>query len=132
MSAPPGPRGGASEAPFCDPQGVSVAAEWYEAFMAAVNEYGESRGEPPAVRVTVGPDHERLLLHSAAPGPGENLVTLDPYPDEEADMIERDGSVATPRVVLVHPNAISKIELLFEVPGAQGPMGFRPGGGRSA
>ena len=109
---------------------MSAAQSWYDAFMAAVNEYGKSRGEPPAVRVTVGPDHERLLLHSAAPGPGENLVTLDPYPDDEEDMIERDDALVTPRVVLVHPNAISRIEFLFEVPGSRGQMGFRAGGGR--
>jgi hypothetical protein len=48
-------------------------------------------------------------------------------------MIRReDESFVTPRVVLVHPNSISKIEFLFEVPGGRGEMGFRAGGGRFA
>jgi len=117
----------------CDPPAMSPATAWYESFMAAVGAYTETRGEPPAVRVTVGPDHERLLLHSAAAGPGDNLVTFDPYPEDEEDMIRReDESFVTPRVVLVHPNSISKIEFLFEVPGGRGEMGFRAGGGRFA
>jgi hypothetical protein len=107
---------------------MSIASEWHDALLAAVAAYEETRGETPAVRVTLMPSQEQLLLHRAAAGPGESLVTLEPFPESEKEMVEREGSFSTPRVVLVHPNAIVRVELLYEVPGADVPMGFQPGG----
>lgn len=104
---------------------MSAASDWYEALLAAVGEYEKVRGSSPAVRVTVLPDQEQLLLHRATAGPGENLVTLEPFPKAEDDMIEREGTFSTPRVLIVHPNQIAKVELLYEVPDADAPLGFQ-------
>jgi hypothetical protein len=106
---------------------AAAAAAWYDALLAAVAAYEEVRGESPAVRVTVMPDQEQLLLHRAAAGPGDNLVTLEPFPEAVDEMVDREGVFSTPRVVLVHPNAIVKVELLYEAPDAEAPMGFQAG-----
>jgi hypothetical protein len=84
------------------------------------------------VRVTLTNGESRYVL-SASAGENDELVSLDVYPENGADDpldVERVGEHGeverermTREVLVVHPMAIQKVELLYEHPG-QRPFGF--------
>jgi hypothetical protein len=109
------------------------ATTWVEDLKAAIQSYSQTRRSgPPVVRVTLTNGEARYVL-SALAGPNAELILLDVYPaDNEGDLLdverptgggqlERDR--VTREVLIVHPIAIRKFELLHEHPGNR-PFGF--------
>jgi hypothetical protein len=60
-------------------------------------------------------DGESFFLMRAEPGPGDDWISLYPYPagrlDEMVDDADAEGELTTPRVVIIHPEMVAKIEL---------------------
>jgi len=84
---------------------------------------------------------ESRYVMSASPGDAEMLIALDVYPERVSDLldVERIDDVGqlerfreTRDVLVVHPTAIMKVELLDEHPGERGEFGMcsGTGGGR--
>ena len=72
----------------------------------------------PGVKVTLV-DGESFFLNNARPGPGHDLVILYPYPPGMTTELPtgEDGYPVMPRVLIVAPSAVAKIELMAEPPG---------------
>jgi hypothetical protein len=70
------------------------------------------------VKVTLV-DGESFFLNNARPGPGHDLVILYPYPPGMTTDLPtgEDGYPVMPRVLIVAPSAVAKIELMAEPPG---------------
>jgi hypothetical protein len=108
------------------------ATTWVEDLKAAISGYSRTRRTgPPVVRVTLTNNESRYVL-SASSGPSDELISLDLYPENAGDLLEVDRPIeggqverdrVTREVLIVHPNAIRKFELLDEHPGEQG-FGF--------
>ena len=64
-------------------------------------------------------DGESFFLSNARPAPGHGLVILYPYPPGMTTDLPtgEDGYPVMPRVLIVSPAAVSKIELMAEPPG---------------
>jgi hypothetical protein len=98
---------------------MSDGADWVEALKEAVTEFESSRSSAnPGVKVTLI-DGESFFLSNARPAPGHGLVIMYPYPPGmTTDLpVGEDGYPVMPRVLLVAPSAVSKIELMAEPPG---------------
>jgi len=83
------------------------------------------------VQVTLA-DGESFFLMRAEPGPGDDWISLCPYPAGRSDeMVEdadaEEGELTTPRVVIVQPEMVTKIELLVQADEARRGhlLGFR-------
>ena len=96
---------------------MSAAAEWMNNVTKALRAFVEERNiEAPTIKVTLT-DGEWFFLHSAS-AMGSELLSLSPYPDEESQFVEgRDGTRLPPRVVVVDPRYVHKVELLAHAPG---------------
>ncbi|MGZ4281395.1 MAG: hypothetical protein ACXVQ4_04800 [Gaiellaceae bacterium] len=98
---------------------MSDSTEWVEALKEAVAEFESSRSSAnPGVKVTLV-DGESFFLSNARPAPGHGLVIMYPYPPGMSTDLPmgEDGYPVMPRVLLVAPGAVSKIELMAEPPG---------------
>ncbi len=64
-------------------------------------------------------DGESFFLNNARPGPGRDLVILYPYPPGMTTDLPtgEDGYPVMPRVLIVSPSSVAKIELMAEPPG---------------
>ncbi len=97
----------------------SDTTQWVEALMETVAEFERSRSAAnPGVKVTLI-DGESFFLSNARPAPGHGLVILYPFPPGmTSDLpIGEDGYPVMPRVLIVAPSAVAKIELMAEPPG---------------
>jgi hypothetical protein len=111
---------------------VPVAAEWADTLREGIRAFSRSRRVgSPAVQVTLA-DGESFFLMRAEPGPGDDWISLYPYPpgrlDEMVDDADaEEGELTTPRVVIIHPEMVAKIELLVEADEARRGhlLGFR-------
>lgn len=85
---------------------VSRASDWVAGMRHSIREFAESRQCPqPLVRVTLD-DGEQLFLQAMTPGPGDDFATFWVYqPNDET------------RLVVLHLDAVRKVELLKEPPG---------------
>lgn len=76
-------------------------------------------------------DGESFFLMRAEAGPGDEWISLYPYPagrlDEMIDDADAEGELTMPRVVIIHPEMVAKIELLVEAEEARRGhlLGFR-------
>jgi hypothetical protein len=98
---------------------MANAADWVEGLMQAVADFERTRGAiNPGVRLSLT-DGESFFLSNARPAPGEELLILYPYPPGmTTDLpVGEDGYPVMPRVVIVSPQAIAKIELMAVPPG---------------
>lgn len=98
---------------------MADAKEWVEALKQAVSDFERSRSSTnPGVKVTLI-DGESFFLNNARPGPGHDLVILYPYPPGMTTDLPtgEDGYPVMPRVLVVAPSAVAKIELMAEPPG---------------
>ena len=98
---------------------MSETSDWVEALMESVAEFERVRSSAnPGVKVTLV-DGESFFLSNARPAPGEGLVILYPYPPGMTTDLPtgEDGYPVMPRVLIVSPAAVSKIELMAEPPG---------------
>lgn len=106
---------------------VSRTSDWVAGMRHSIREFAESRRCPePLVRVTLA-DGEQLFLQAMTPGPGDDFATFSVYqPNDEMT-----------RLVVVHLDAIRKVEMLTEPPSgteqafvfhsSAGPVGFTSG-----
>jgi hypothetical protein len=87
---------------------VSRASDWVAGIRHSIREFAESRRCPePLVRVTLD-DSEQFFLQAMTPGPGDDFATFSVYqPNDEMT-----------RLVVLHLDAIRKVELLKEPPSA--------------
>jgi hypothetical protein len=87
---------------------VSRASDWVAGMRHSIREFARSRQCPePLVRVTLD-DGEQLFLQAMTPGPGDDFATFSVYqPNDEMT-----------RLVVLHLDAIRKVELLTEPPSA--------------
>jgi hypothetical protein len=97
---------------------VPVAAEWADTLREGIRAFSRSRRVgSPAVQVTLA-DGESFFLMRAEPAPGDDWISLYPYPagrlDEMIQDADAEGELTTPRVVIIHPEMVAKIELLVE------------------
>jgi hypothetical protein len=85
---------------------VSRASDWIAGMRHSIREFAQSRQCPePLVRVTLD-DGEQLFLQSMTPGPGDDFATFSVYqPNDELT-----------RLVVLHLDAVRKVELLREPP----------------
>ena len=98
---------------------MSDTNDWVEALKQAVSDFENSRkATNPGVKVTLV-DGESFFLNNARPGPGHDLVILYPYPPGMTTDLPtgEDGYPVMPRVLIVAPSAVAKIELMAEPPG---------------
>jgi len=98
---------------------MSDTTDWVEALMETVAEFERSRSAAnPGVKVTLV-DGESFFLSNARPAPGHGLVILYPYPPGMTTDLPtgEDGYPVMPRVLIVAPAAVAKIELMAEPPG---------------
>jgi hypothetical protein len=98
---------------------MSDTHDWVEALKQAVTDFERSRSAAnPGVKVTLV-DGESFFLNNARPGPGHDLVILYPYPPGMTTDLPtgEDGYPVMPRVLIVAPSAVAKIELMAEPPG---------------
>jgi hypothetical protein len=103
------------------------ASRWVADLNAAVADFSRTRRTTPVVRVTLPTGEARYLLYAQPSEHGELLV-LDMYPEGETleDLLKVDDEVeyVTRQRLLVRPNAIVKVEILYEHPGRRGEFGF--------
>jgi hypothetical protein len=101
-----------------------TAVEWCDGLRAAIAAYTHTRRRTPAAQVTLTSD-ERLYLFLAEPAGA--FVAMSAYPEErEAEMIRHpddEEHAYTPRVLLIDPAKVAKVELLYDVPTRQA-VGF--------
>jgi hypothetical protein len=85
---------------------VSRASDWIAGMRHSIREFAESREcSQPLVRVTLD-DGERFFLQAMTPGPGDDFASFSVYqPNDEMT-----------RLVVLHLDAIRKVELLKEPP----------------
>ncbi len=98
---------------------MSETTDWVEALKETVAEFEQSRSSAnPGVKVTLV-DGESFFLSNARPAPGHGLVILYPYPPGMTTDLPtgEDGYPVMPRVLIVSPSAVAKIELMAEPPG---------------
>jgi hypothetical protein len=104
------------------------ASKWVSDLNAAVADFSHTRRTKPVVRVTLPTGEARYLLH-AQPSEQDELVVLDMYPEGEKpeDLLKLDGEAeyVSRQRLLVRPNAIIKVEILYEHPGRRGEFGFQ-------
>jgi hypothetical protein len=85
---------------------VSRASDWVAGMRRSIREFTESRQSPePLVRVTLD-DGEQFFLQAMTPGPGDDFATFSVY----------EPSDETTRLVVLHLDAIRKIEMLRQAP----------------
>jgi hypothetical protein len=87
---------------------ISRASDWVAGMRHSIREFEESRdGSQPLVRVTLD-DGEQFFLQAMKPGPGDDFATFSVYqPNEQVT-----------RLVVLHLDAIRRVELLTEPPSA--------------
>jgi len=98
---------------------MSDSSDWVEGLKEAVAEFEQARSSAnPGVKVTLV-DGESFFLSNVRPAPRHDLVVLYPYPPGmTTDLtIGEDGYPVMPRVLIVSPGAVAKIELMAEPPG---------------
>jgi hypothetical protein len=85
---------------------VSRASDWVAGMRHSIREFAESRQcSQPLVRVTLD-DGEQFFLQAMTPGPGDDFASFSVYqPNDEMT-----------RLVVLHLDAIRKVELLKEPP----------------
>jgi hypothetical protein len=98
-AAPPGPPG----TPRAPTVNVSQASAWVADLRRTIRDFGDD----PVVRVSLT-DGEQVFLKALSTGPGDEFVTLHAYEPE-----------ASPRVLVVRLDGISRVELLRASPGAR-------------
>ena len=110
-----------------DPVRAMTAEDaWARTLVAEIAEFAATHNRPqPLVRVTLA-DDEQFFLASLEPRPGDGFVTLNPHPQQAADLVPgTGGAVMVPRAVVVPLSSIRKIELLTHVPrGTRSDVGF--------
>jgi hypothetical protein len=105
---PPKPerRRGAPAAPTVH---VSRASDWVAGMRRSIRDAAQGRRSPePVVRLTLD-DGERFFLQAMAPGPGDDFATFSVY----------EPSDETTRLVILHLDAIRKVEILRKPPSAR-------------
>lgn len=90
---------------------MPVAAEWADTLREGIRAFSRSRRVgSPAVQVTLA-DGESFFLMRAEPGPGDDWISLYPYPAGRLDEMIHDadakGELTTPRVVIIHPEMVA-------------------------
>jgi hypothetical protein len=87
---------------------VSRVSDWIAGMRHSIREFAESRQcSRPLVRVTLD-DGEQFFLQTMTPGPGDDFATFSVYqPNDEMA-----------RLVVLHLDAVRKVELLKEPPSA--------------
>lgn len=104
-----------------------TATEWRLALENAMKTYVATR-QPGAVVVRIYlDDGEAFELAELYTQPVGNFLLLAPYPDDLEDMVDAPqtpGTKTTPRMVIVEPHRIRKVELLIDAPGRH-EVGFR-------
>jgi hypothetical protein len=84
---------------------VSRASDWVAGMRRSIRDFAE--GRDPLVRLTLD-DGEQYFLEAMTPGPGEDFATFSVYePGDET------------KVVVVHLDAIRKVEILSKPPSAR-------------
>ena len=111
------------------------ASKWVVDLNAAVADFAHTRRTTPVVRVTLPTGEARYLLH-AQPSKQDELLVLDMYPEGETvedllDLEDEDELLSRQRL-LVRPNAIVKVEILYEHPRRRGEFGFKVREGSSS
>jgi hypothetical protein len=87
---------------------ISRASDWVAGMRRSIREFAQSRQCPqPVVRVTLD-DGEQFFLQGMTPGPGDNFATFSVY--EPGDELSR--------LVVLHLDAVKKLEVLREPPSA--------------
>jgi hypothetical protein len=110
---------------------VSTEA-WISDLKEAIRAYTEARHLTPVVKVTLANGESRYVMRATS-GEAGMLVVLDVYPERAGDLLEvervEEGQLErvreTREVLVVHPAAIVKVELLHEHPGEPGAFGFQ-------
>jgi hypothetical protein len=74
------------------------------------------------VRVTLADDRQVFVKEMQA-GPGPLHVTLDVYPDDNADMLLESEGLFTPSALIVQLDRLIVVELMHEAPEDR-PVGF--------
>ena len=104
------------------------ASSWVTDLNAAVADFARTRRTTPVVRVTLPTGEARYLLH-AQPSEQDELLVLDMYPEGEKpeDLLKLDDQAeyVSRQRLLVRPNAIVKVEILYEHPRRRGEFGFQ-------
>jgi hypothetical protein len=101
------------------------AQQWVNDFNEAARTYSRERRESPVVKVTLI-DGESWYVQKIEAGPNDRLITFDLYPDANdvlANMVpvEQHGqgggtNYFTRDVIVVEPDRVVKVELLYERP----------------
>ena len=111
------------------------ASKWIADLNAAVADFSRTRRTTPVVRVTLPTGEARYLLR-AQPSEQDELLVLDMYPEGEnvedlLDLDDEDELLSRQRL-LVRPNVIVKVEILYEHPRRRGEFGFHAREARSS
>jgi hypothetical protein len=108
---------------------LSAASEWVDGLTAAIYEFSQTRGSPVVV---VHLAAEAFRIQRTTPGPGDQFVTFEAYPDVVAGdavlatMIRDDeGNYHTARVVLASLQEIRSVDLLHGTTEQVRTYGFR-------
>jgi hypothetical protein len=95
---------------------ISQASNWVAGMRRSIGEFGKAA---PLVRLTLD-DGEQLYVQAMTPGPGDDFATFSVY--------EADDET---RLVIVHLDAIRKVEILSTPPSAREKAFVFRSGGRS-
>lgn len=104
-----------------------TAKEYMDGIRSVIAHYEQTRDTTHPVVTFHLEDGDSFSVLQADNGPGE-LLTLHPYPKDVGDIIGADTlQPVTPRVVVVEPRRVVKVEIKFpKAPGITG-TGFRIG-----
>ena len=87
---------------------VSRASDWVAGMRRAIRDVMQARDAPePVMRLTLD-DGEELFLQAMTPGPGDDFATFSVY-----------EAAAETRLVVVHLDAVRKVEILSKPPSAR-------------
>ena len=85
---------------------VSRASDWVAGMRHSIRDFAQARKCPePFVRVTLD-DGEQFFLQTMSPGPGDDFATFSVY----------EASDEMTRLVVLHLDAIRKVEILSRAP----------------
>jgi hypothetical protein len=105
-----------------------TAQEWSEWLSEAIRAFARTRRGSPVVEITLRDGDSFYVQHARALG---ELLTLAAYPEgfgqEVIDALieDNEGDLHTPRVVIVHPTDVLRVELLAHAAGEGAlPIGF--------
>jgi hypothetical protein len=94
-----------------------TSQQWCESLRDAVRFYAASRRRLPAVEVTLSTGERFYVVNATAHG---GLVALAPYEDDDP---RTNVEGFSPRLVVVEPDRVAKLELFYDAPEHQA-VGF--------